>query len=722
MRSRTFFVCGTALLIGLLMLPARVIGQTSNDMADIQVQMAEARRHFDALEYEQAVPALDRAIAILTTRRTTDMQKILSDAYEMRARARFGLGDQNGARDDFVALLKADPSHTLSGQISPRVVAMFEDAQKTTITTLNLAVTPPTAEVQLDGLAVKANATFPIVVGEHTLTAKQLGYKPGTATFSAAAGAPSQATLQLARSSAVVALVTSPPDVEIFIDGVSKGKTAPGPAPAEYAAAAQRAGVSLAALSAPFITADLGVGQHRVEFKRSCYVQAERRVDVSDLKDFVLDPVKLTSAIATVVANSPQPGSTVFVDGESKGPAPFSAELCEGEHIVELRSQTGRFTRKVDVRPGQKIDVTGALRPAFALVSASTQGPLNVDLRAAVERALEPVRSVYVFAPPADRVSDTLKASQLPPDWLSFDINKRPLGVSGDVTAPMRRDLSAKIAKTFDAQGIASVTIPAPGNRNRVVVTLLGSGNAEPDVVEFSLDRPETIAQAVTALDRPVTFLRPSIGVNMIDVADVAGAVVISVDAGGPASASGIQTGDLIVKVGEQTVTNTAGVLTALSTHNANDTLALELKDKAGAVKKADVKVLMTPRVIGMSDQMLLANRLVADFRTRLLSPSNATEESIIRLNLAAALARLQAWNDARNELQKVKLADGPGVGNGTVQYLLGLAADNLGNRAEAETAYKAAAASESWITEDGPPVKELAEARLAELDRRPAR
>lgn len=716
MRSRPFFLCGTALLAGFLALPPLAMGQ-ANDMAEVQVQMAEARRHFDALEYEQAVPALDRAVAILTTRRSTDTQKTLSDAYEMRARARFGLGDQNGAHDDFVSLLKADPAHALSGQISPRVVAMFEDAQKATITTLKLTVNPPSAEVQLDGLDVKANNTLPIVVGDHTVTAKQLGYKPGSATFTAAVGAGSQATLELVRSSAVVAVVTSPPDVEVFIDGVSRGKTAAGPAPADYAAAAQRAGVSLAALSAPLVTGDIGIGSHRVEFKRSCYVQAEHRVDVTDLKDFVLDPVKLTSAIATVVASSPQPGSTVFVDGESKGPAPYSAELCEGEHVVELRSQAGRFSRKVDVKPGQKMDVTGALRPAFALVSASTQGPLNVDLRAAVERALDPVRSVYVFAPPADRVSEALKASQLPSDWLSFDINKRPLGVSGDITAPMRRDLSAKLAKTFDAQGIASVTIPSPSNRNRVVVTLLGAGSVEPDTIEFSLDRADTIADAVTTLDRPIAFQRPSIGVNTIDVADVAGAVVIGIDAG----VTGIQAGDLIVKVNDQAVTNTAGVLTALGTHKANDTLSLELKDKAGATKKAEVKVQMTPRVIGMSDQMLLANRLVADFRTRLLAPANAAEESIIRLNLAAVLARLQAWSEARTELQKVKLPDGPGVGNGTVQYLLGLCADNLGNRAEAEASYKAAAASESWITEDGPPVKEMAEGKLADLQKRPA-
>ncbi|MEQ1910579.1 MAG: hypothetical protein ABMA15_17295, partial [Vicinamibacterales bacterium] len=73
---------------------------------------------------------------------------------------------------------------------------------------------------------------------------------------------------------------------------------------------------------------------------------------------------------------------------------------------------------------------------------------------------------------------------------------------------------------------------------------------------------------------------------------------------------------------------------------------------------------------------------------------------------------------EARSQLQQVKLADGPGVGAGTVQYLLGLCNARLGNRVDAETAFKAAAASSSLLTEDGPPVKELAEARLAELQR----
>jgi hypothetical protein len=65
--------------------------------------------------------------------------------------------------------------------------------------------------------------------------------------------------------------------------------------------------------------------------------------------------------------------------------------------------------------------------------------------------------------------------------------------------------------------------------------------------------------------------------------------------------------------------------------------------------------------------------------------------------------------------LSKIQLAAGPGVSNGTVQYLLGLCYEALGQVAEAEQAWRAAATdADSLLTEDGPFVRELAEARLA--------
>jgi len=156
-----------------------------------------------------------------------------------------------------------------------------------------------------------------------------------------------------------------------------------------------------------------------------------------------------------------------------------------------------------------------------------------------------------------------------------------------------------------------------------------------------------------------------------------------------------------------------------LAGRKADSDLTLELRDRAGAPKRADVKVAMAPRLIGLYDRTLLVNRMLLELRARLQTQGSPIDDSVLRLNLGAALARIENWSEARTELQRVKLPDGPGVSNGTVQYLLGLCADKLGNRADAESAYRAAVASEAQITEEGPSVKELAEGRLAELQRR---
>jgi len=707
----TSLLCAGLLLAGTGVRPA-----AAQSDADVQVQMSEARRHFEALEYEQAVPSLDRAVALLQSRQGDESRQLLAEAFELRARSRFGLGDQDGAKQDFVLLLKANPAHVMNGQVSPRVVALFDDAKKLTVTTLNLTVVPANATVMLDGQRI-ANGTTSVLIGDHTITASRTGYKTDSLSFTAAAGSIAEATLTLARTSAVVAVVTAPADVEVFVDGVSKGRTTMGPPPSEYQAKAAAAGISAADLSGVLMVTDLAAGSHRIEFKRACYTQVERRTEISQLDDYVLDPVKLSPAMATITAQSPQGDTTVYVDGESKGRAPYTGELCEGAHTVELRAPTGRYLRRVDATAGQRIEVTGALRPAFALV-ASTQTTLNADLRGAIERAFEPLRSITVFSPPSDRLDTALKAERLPPDWLGYDANRRPFGVSAEVTAAMRRDLSAKLAKTFDAQGIAAVTAPVPTNRSRLVLTLLGAGIAEPDVIEVNLDQQDTVANAVAQIDQALSFLAPTIGLNAIDVVDVAGPVVVSVDAGGPAAQAGLQPGEVLVSADGKPVANVAALAAAVATHTAGQSVALEVKDKTGTQRKVDAKVLMRPRLIGISDQTLFVNRTLVALKARLGEAKDPFEQAAIRLNLAAALTRLESWSDARTELQQVTLTDGPGVGAGTVQYLIGLCSARLGNRAEAETAFKAAAASNNLLTEDGPPVRELAETRLAELAR----
>ncbi len=710
-----------ASLIAVVIGSERMLAQ-GDQLSNVKMLVDQARASFDQLDYENTVKALDSAIGAIDARPTPEAKRLLPSAYEMRARSLFGLGKQPEARADFVSLLKADPAYQLTGQVSPRILEVFAEIAKATVTELRLAISPLDAEVLLDGVKVPAIGARPIAVGDHSLSATRIGYKTLTHVFSAIAGEASVVdALALERVATVFRFVTAPAGVEVVIDGISHGITRPGPPPAEYAEKAARAGVSAAELSSVLTVTELPIGSHRIEFRKDCYVRAERRQTVDQLDDYVLDPVKLEPAVASLNVTSNQTGTLVLVDGLQRGVAPMTiTDICEGPHLVELKSASGRYFRRVDVRTGQKIPIEGTLRPAFALVSASGQAALNTDLRLTIEKQFQSSQSVTLFAPAAEDTAKALGAEKLPPDWLAFDLNKRPLGTAAEVATVMRADLSARLSRQFDAQGIASVTVPSPTSRNRLVVTFLAAGSGEPDVLEVNLDSVEAATLAVGRLDRGLTFFKPSLGLTVVDVADLDGPVVVAVDPNGPGAKSGIQAGDVVIKANSQAVPDTGALTSLLAGRRADEDLTLELKDKAGTAKRADVKVFMTPRLIGMNDQSLMINKILVDLRARLQSPGEPINDSVMRLNLAVALARVGAWSEARLELQRVKLNEGPGVSSGTVQYLLGLAAERMGNVAEAEAAFRSAAATTALITEDGLPVKELAEARLQALQRRP--
>ena len=682
-------------------------------------QFAEAKRLFDALDYESAIRALDLAIAGLQGRPPQDpvRRELLPGAFEMRARSRFGLGDQAGARADFVALLASNAGYALTGQVSPRVVALFEQTVNQTVTTLSLTVAPATAKVELDGLPVAAGGSIPITVGEHVVAADQAGYRNLQQTITVTTGTPATVALTLERIASVLSILTSPAGVDVAIDGVKRGKTADGPPPASYADSIARANANAAQVSSVMVVSDVPAGPHVLEFTHDCYVKAETHLPIEKPDDYTVGPIVLAHAVASLAIKSTDPAAQVTIDGEARGTAPFATtELCEGEHTIELRSAAGRFFKRIQARRGETIAIDAVVKPAFALVSSAGEAAGTPDLRTMAERLLNAAQTVTVFAPPADQTEQALKANQLSAGWLSFDANKRAVGASADILEPMRREAAAKLASTFGAQGVASVTML---DRNRVAVALLAAGSGEPDVLELTLDNRDALGRSVARLDRRPAFFRPSIGATAIDVADAAGAVVVAVDASGPAAKAGIRPGEVITRVGNEAVADASALTAVLAASKANDDLNLEVKDRSGALRRTAVRIFLTPRVVSVSDRTVASNTMIVALRARLASVLDPTEEAVVRLNLAAALTRVQAWADARAELERVQLADGAGVGSGTVQYLRGLCADKLGSRAEAEAAFKAATASESLLTEDGPPVRELAQARLTEIQRR---
>lgn len=700
-RVRELTPGGTLTLAALVIAAVTAAGPAAFQQPAAEAMYQEARRLFDALDYERAVVSLDQAIAALEAAPVDAARnERLASALEMRARSKFGLGDQDGARTDFVALLKLAPGHALSGQVSPRVVALFEETARETVTNLTISLTPATAKLLIDGVAVSGPGTIRVAVGEHTITAEQPGFGPAKATVTAGAGSTAELTLALERLSSVIRITTTPADVEVKVDGRVVGRTTT----AEDAAAA---GTSVATL----LVGDVTTGTHTVELSRECHVAVTQKVEVERPDDYTVGPVTLRPAIGTLTVAASSSGAQVFVDGRERGAVPLKlTDVCEGEHLVETRNQFGSDSRRVTLRAGDDLAIDAVLKPAFAIVSSSGGPGSQQDVRIIVERAFAAAKTVALVAPPAAEAQKALQSVQLTGDWLAVDHAGRPVGAAAQIAGPLRKDASSKLADTFRTQGVASVTMV---DGSRALLALLTSGSAVPDVLEVELDSPASIAAAVARLDRSPSLSMASLGLQVIDVADV-GAVVVGVD--DPASAAAVRAGDILVQADGKPVTDAAALAALVEGRGAGEAIGIDLRDPSGGQKRADLKVLAVPRVIGLSEQGLLANRLLLDFRPRLADAQDPFDAATIRLNMAVALARLGDWAGARDELQRVKLPEGPGVGNGTVQYLFGLAAENLGARAEAETAFKAAAASDSLLTEAGPPVRELAEAKLLDL------
>ena len=707
-------VCLLALLLAAAAVGAQApAAAPSAAQSQAEVVYQQAKAQFDNLDYEAAVRGLDSAITALQLVQPQDAtsRDRLASAFEMRGRSKFGLGNPEEARADFIQLLRVNPNHQLTGQVSPRVVTLFEETLAQTVTTVQLAVLPPTARVLIDDIPVNLTAPIRVTLGDHVVTAEQRGYTTGKTTFTASAGTPATATLSLERISAVVNVLTSPSDVEVLMDGKSLGKTPAGPPGPEFGDAVARSGVAAASVSSAIVVGDVAPGTHSFDFVRPCTVRLSTKLAVERPDDYTLGPIALQPAVASLMVQTAEPGAQVFIDGVQKGTTPYTVnDLCEGPHQIELRSRFGRDSRRVDARTGDKITFDGVLKPTFAVVTASGEvANLDVDPRVSVERALQGASSVRLIAPPAPDADKVVKGNQLAPSWLAVDAEGRPTGAALQ-NQSVRGDASSKIADALGTQGVASVTAL---DRTRFMVTLLAAGTSRPDVIEIRLDRPDTIASAIDKLDRPIQLSRPSLGLLAIDVASVPGAIVAAVDANGPANGR-VQVGDIITAVSGQAVADVAALDKIIASGKPGATLALELKDPKGVAKKADLTLFLTPRVIGLSDQSVLANRAIVDLRARAASTTDPFLLSVIRLNTAVALTRVGECAAARDELKQVDLPDRPGVGPGTVNYLMGVCFEELGNRAEAESYFKMASSTESLLTEDGPAVKDLVAARAS--------
>lgn len=659
----------------------------------------QGKRLFDAFEYDQAVPIFDRLVIAITTG-GVDRPELLVDTYEMRARARFALGDANGAEQDFAALLAIRPDFRLSSDISPRVVAVFESVRTLTIGQLVVSSTPA-GEIQIDDrtyMVPTEAVALDLVAGDHRLVVNRQGFAPVEQMFTVTAGAATELTLTLERISASLSIVTVPAGAEIVIDGTPRGVTPPGQ--------------TSAGASAPLVITDIPLGQHRIEVRRECYAELSLPMNVT--QDIATDPLQLVPAVATVTLQSQAADAVVYIDGERRGVLRELSRLtvCEGRRVIEVRGADGRFVDRRDWVRGATETLSAELRAGFPIVASRGTAAMPADqLREAVERALAGAPAIIVYAPVQDELDAVLRKHNAPPNWLSA-----PLAGAEASALPREavRDLGQKVVTDLGAQGAAAVAVGA--EPYEATVALLAAGSGDPDVITVNTADPASQRRVAERIGAPLPpIVRPSLEVSTVDVAGVSGAVVVRF--GSAASAAGYVAGDVIVSAGGQPVTSVADLRSIVAAIRSAGSLDVEVKGATGQTRSITAPVSLVLDTIPLRDPAILYNRALIELRRSAATASTPDTVAAANLNLAVVHLRLGNWDDALAALGKVSLPEGAGVSAGTVAFLRGLCLEGAGRTSEARTAYAAAAeATEARLSSEGPLVAPLARAKLDTL------
>ena len=330
-------------------------------------RLLEADRLTALGEWDRAIETLTELIQqIGAPPFTADSRSTTVVAYEKRALARLQVGDRLNARVDFAALLQLEPNHTISGP-SPGIISFFEDTRKSTLALLDLAIAPNDATVSLEGegLPADASSTLPADVrpgpqwlpaGSYRLTVRKPGHEGVSQDIELVPGKTQSVSVNLRRTSAVLFIRTVPAGVRVLIDGAMRGVTQ---ADADGSERSQMLVVEgLEPRSMPY----------RLRFEKECYVPAAETFAVLALDagsgttgpdpsslgpdrpslgpDRQYDGISLRRSFGTVDVTADQPDGVIFIDGEKRGMAgqPIT-DVCAGEHAIEIRAPTGRFSQ-----------------------------------------------------------------------------------------------------------------------------------------------------------------------------------------------------------------------------------------------------------------------------------------------------------------------------------------------------------------------------------------
>jgi tetratricopeptide (TPR) repeat protein len=690
------------------------------ELQAVQELLARANAEFDGPQQSRSIVILDEIITRLENLRREGTlpprgREVLAQGYELRARAYYNIGLQEKAGDSFRSLVQLQPQYALSKEkVSPKIVDYFNSVKKALVGYLAVSSKPAGAKVTLNGEFLSLTDFFPLEVlaGDYAVEVSRDGYRTETRTVSIAPKATETLDVPLTRTSASAFFVTEPAGVEIWMDGALAVTTAGSLAP-DLAPNARDKGLDPARASARTEISGLSIGSHVVELRKKCHEIVRKTVDLSEARDFDIEPVKMEESLASLSLRSDPPGAKIYLDNEAMGVTPKELEgVCSGKHRVEVKHASGKFLQDVLLEKNESLTLDCPIRPSLAFLGVVAESAAGERLASEVQETLvknlSKVTTLNFITAPKETVDRVFDADKL---------TRKGLLPGAGTDPDLVRKVTEKLATSLEVQGFLLAVLPEEKLQRTAALHLLAAGNTISDRFDVAFNEAASYLRFISVVDQKAAVYHPWTGIITVDTLLHEGIPILRVAAGSPGAQAGLQPGEVIDAAEGKPIKQTSELLALVESRKPKEKVSLHVKGASGA-RAVDVVLAQTPQEIPLNDPSLLYNKVMMDLRQQVEGYPGTEAAAFARLNLAVCAMHFGDFAAAHEHLLKARteLPQRPGISQGTALYYLGLALERLGYKKEAGEAYRAAAAAKdaTLFDNDGPAVAPLAARRAA--------
>lgn len=722
------------------------MGEPENDEALTTLFKAAESQLFSQQDAVTSLDTFNRLIEIFERRRmkgelSEEARRLMVKSLVYRARLHYAFADPAAIDADLGRILELEPTTELEeGTVEPEILQRFKRLRNDRIGTLRITADPPDLTLKIDGRTIEleqpaappeegegegegeapppAETVVTLLAGIRLLEAERPGYGSFVQEVEVRRGAETKQDVVLVRSSAVLRLHTRPPGAEVSVDGLNRGTTEGTAAPGSLDVGGR---YRASEFSDEMVVSGIEPGLRVVEVKLEGYRPYRSELIVESLDDYILPPIVLEPQGGRLVLRSFPAGGAIRIDGREVRPTNPGApvpeiDLLPGDYHLQVSAgPTRMFATDISVADRQTVEVTIRLSPGLAFLGVlGGDGGQAADLARSLRLAFRESGG-WALLDRGDVGPAILQKA-------GFTVESARRAASGGETSPI--DFGA-VQRAVDREApgliyaVAVLSDDLLATEADVWIWAAAPGPSRPARVRLTLGRQEEARQLVARFSPSLVLRRPWLGGLVITSDAAPHPVVVSVTPQGPLEAAGVRVGDQVVAVARVPVFTGADVETRVLAAETGETIDLGVQTAEGT-RNVRVTLGTSPRLYSEPIPDTLEPIAYTALALR-LDDEPASNAWVLRLNQALLLLRSGDYQGTVRALRDLRVpANENGIGQGTVDYYMGLALANAGadyrDLAIATLKRAASSAGARLGHDDGPWVAPRARARLFAL------